>query len=271
MRGPLPLVLRRGPLASGLRRSPLAGVVRQSLLAGALLAGLLASGSALADDDASNYADAWLRLDADRVGLQLWLGATPTVGPIDLAIDGVVSQVYPGAVDPSQNAAFNAAIGDSYRAPTARLELGPALSWGALFVLPKLGIGYDFERQRVAPLVPQTLIIVQAGPVYFESWLQLFLYDVFEEGAQDSFHTRNTLLVALSPALALGAELDATVAVRNFTGSALRGLPIGGVANVQLAPPFTLGLFLGYETQSEARNARHDVIAGRLTATLLWR
>jgi hypothetical protein len=97
------------------------------------------------------------------------------------------------------------------------------------------------------------------------------LYDVFEAGGQDSFHTRNTLLVALSPPLAVGAEVDVTVAFRNFTGSALRSLPIGAVANVQLAPPFTLGLFLGYETQGEARNARHDVIAGRLTATLLWR
>jgi len=77
------------------------------------------------------------------------------------------------------------------------------------------------------------------------------------------------LLVALSPSLALGAEVD--VAFRNFTGSALRSLPIGAVANIQLAPPFTLGLFLGYETQGEARNTRHDFLAGRLTATLLWR
>jgi hypothetical protein len=254
-----------------LRRCSLASVVRRGLLASALLAGLLASGSALADDDAGNYADAWLRLDADRVGLQLWLGATPAVGPVDLAIDVVASQVYPGAVDPSQNAAFNAAIGESYRAPTARLELGPALSWGALFVLPKLGIGYDFERQRVAPLVPQAFIIVQAGPLYFESWLQFLLYDVFEKGAQDSFHTRNALLVALSPPLSVGAEVDVTVAVRNFTGSALRSLPVGAVANVQIASPFTLGLFLGYETQGEARNTRHDFIAGRFTATLLWR
>jgi hypothetical protein len=42
---------------------------------------------------------------------------------------------------------------ERYRAPTARLELGPALPWGGLFVLPKLGI----ERQRVAPLVLQLL------------------------------------------------------------------------------------------------------------------
>jgi hypothetical protein len=46
---------------------------------------------------------------------------------------------------------------ERYRAPTARLELGPALPWGGLFVLPELGIGHDFERQRVAPLVLQLL------------------------------------------------------------------------------------------------------------------
>jgi hypothetical protein len=254
-------VFRRGLVAS----------VRRCLLASVLLGGLLASGSAFANDDTGNYADAWLRLDADRVGLQLWLGATPAVGPVDLAIDVVVSQVYPGAVDPSQNAAFNAAIGESYRAPTARLELGPALSWGGLFVLPKLGIGYDFERQRVTPLVPQAFIVVQGGPLYVESWLQFFLYDLFDDGAQDSFHTRNTLLVALSPPLALGAEVDVTVALQNFTGCGLRSLPLGAVANLQLAKPFTLGLFLGYEFQDEARNARHDFLTGRLTATLLWR
>jgi hypothetical protein len=78
-----------------------------------LLVGLLASGSALANDGAGNYADTWLRLDADHVGLQLRLGATPGVGPVDRAIDVVASQVYPGTIDPSQNAAFNGAIGES--------------------------------------------------------------------------------------------------------------------------------------------------------------
>jgi hypothetical protein len=230
-----------------------------------------AAASSTTSGEESNYADAWLRVDADRVGLQLSLGATPALGAVDLALDVVVSQAYPGALDPSQSQAFNAALADDYRAPSLRLELGPALSWGGLFVLPKLGIGYDFERERVAPLVPQAIIIVQAGPAYLESWLQLFLYDLFEDGAQDSFYTRNLLLVALGEPLALGLELDATVAVQNAAGDCLRSLPFGVVGNVQLLRAFTLGLFLGYETQREARNARHDVIAGRLTATALWR
>jgi hypothetical protein len=112
---------------------------------------------------------------------------------------------------------------------------------------------------------------VQAGPAYLESWLQLFLYDLFEDGAQDSFYARNLLLVALGEPLSLGLELDATVAVQNGAGDTLRSLPIGLVGNVQIVRAFTLGLFLGYETQPEARNSRHDVIAGRLTTTLLWR
>jgi hypothetical protein len=224
-----------------------------------------------AEPDASNYADAWLRLDADRVGVELSAGATPAFGAVDLALDVVLSQAYPGAVDPSQSAAFNAALDDRYRAPSLRLELGPALSWGGLFVLPKLGIGYDFERERVAPLVPQALIIVQAGPGYFESWLQLFLYDLFEDGAQDSFYTRNLLLFALSEPVSLGLELDATVAVQNSAGDALRSLPVGVVGNLQIVRACTLGLFLGLETQREARNSRHDILAARLTTTLLWR
>jgi hypothetical protein len=230
-----------------------------------------AAGADDVEPDASNYADAWLRLDADRVGLELSAGATPALGSLDLALDLVVSQAYPGAVDPSQSAAFNAALDDDYRAPSLRLELGPAFSWGGFFVLPKLGIGYDFERERIAPLVPQAIIIVQAGPGYLESWLQLFLYDLFEDGAQDSFYTRNLLLLALSKPVSLGLELDATVAVQNSAGNALRSLPIGVAGNLQIVRAFTLGLFLGYETQPEARNSRHDVLAGRLTGTLLWR
>jgi hypothetical protein len=246
--------------------------VKRALLCAALAHSTGWSGSALAEvADDGNYADAWLRLDADRVGLQLALGSTPSLGPLDLAIDVVASQAYPGAVDPSQSVAYNAALGDDYRAPTVRLELGPALSWGGLFVLPKLGIGYDFERERFAPLVPQAIIIVQAGPAYLESWLQLFLYDLFEDGAQDSFYTRNQLLVALNEPLSLGVELDATIVVQNGAGDAGRSFPVGVVGNVQVVRAVTLGLFLGYETQPEARNGRHDFAAGRLTATVLWR
>jgi hypothetical protein len=223
------------------------------------------------DADSGNYAHVWLRADSDRVGLQLWAGATPAIGSLDLAIDVVVSQAYPGALDPTQSGAYNAALDDSYRAPSVRLELGPAFSWGGFFVSPKLGIGYDFERERVAPLVPQAFVIVQAGPAYLESWLQLFLYDLLEAGAQDSFYTRNLLLVALGEPVSVGFELDATVAVQNSAGDALRSLPLGLAGNVQVARELTFGLFLGYETQREARRSRGDFVAGRVTATALWR
>jgi hypothetical protein len=223
------------------------------------------------DPDGGNYAHVWARADADRVGLQLWTGATPALGSLDLAIDLVISQAYPGAVDPTQSSAYNLALDDEYRAPSIRLGLGPAFSWGSLFVSPKLGIGYDFERQRLAPLVPQAFVIVQAGPAYFESWQQIFLYDLFEAGAQDSYYTRNLLLVALGEPTSVGLELDATVAIQNSAGDALRSLPFGVAGNVQVARELTFGLFLGYESQPEARNTRGDFVAGRVTATALWR
>jgi hypothetical protein len=137
-------------------------------------------------------------------------------------------------------------------------------------VLPKIGIGYDFERGRVAPLVPQLIFIVQAGPLYLESWHQLFLYDLFADGAQDSYYTRNQLLLALVPEVSVGLELDLTVAVQSSAGD-VRSWPFGVVTNVQLTRTFTVGAFIGYESQREARNSRNDWLAGRLTATALWR
>jgi hypothetical protein len=267
---------------SSTSRRPSRGAQRPSRTsaAGAKLAVAVACTSAstsafAADVDVSsgdgNYASAWLRLDADRVGLQLWLGGTQSVGAVDLALNVVASQSYPGVVDPTQSPAYNAALGESYRAPSVRLELGPALSWGGLFVLPKLGIGYDFERGRVAPLVPQLIFILQGGPGYLESWHQVFLYDLFEAGAQDSYYTRNQLLIALVPEVSIGVETDITVAVKNSAGDAVRSWPVGVVTNMELAPTFTLGAFIGYETQPEARNSRNDSLAGRLTATALWR
>jgi hypothetical protein len=137
-------------------------------------------------------------------------------------------------------------------------------------VLPKIGIGYDFERRRMAPLVPQLILIVQAGPLYLESWHQLFLYDLFVDGAQDSYYTRNQLLLAPVPEVSVGLELDLTVAVQSSAGD-VRSWPFGVVTNVQLTRTFTVGAFIGYESQREARNSRNAWLAGRLTATALWR
>ena len=83
--------------------------------------------------------------------------------------------------------------------------------------------------------------------------------DVFDDGAQDSFYTRDQLLVAFSNHFALGAEIDLTVAIQNSPGKALRSLALGPAAT-----------FSPLETQKSAWNSQHDFVAGRLTATYLW-
>lgn len=252
------------------------GMLRKTLLAVAALAGCgaMARPARARDLDpesqADNYAKVWLRLDADRVGVSLWGGSTLNAGALNLSYDLVVTQAYPGVVDPLQGKEFSARVGNDYRAPTARLELGPAFSTGGLFLLPKVGLGFDFERKKLGPLVPQLMTIVEGGPLYVESWAQVYLYDLFDDGSQDSFYTRDMILVALSNAWALGPQVELTVALQNSPGKALRSLPIGAAVNTNPVEPLTLGLFLGFETQKAARNSEHDFLAGRLTATLLW-
>ncbi|HSU39993.1 MAG TPA: hypothetical protein VLJ38_10500, partial [Polyangiaceae bacterium] len=200
---------------------------------GALVATLLACASTARaadwdpDSEADNYARGWVRLDADRVGVQGWVGTTLPLGRLELAGDVVISQAYSGVVDPLQNAASAAEVGSGYRAPSVRLELGPALSHGAFFFLPKLGLGYDFERQKIAPFVPQLMTIIQGGPLYVESWLQYFVYAAFDHGSQDSFYTLELALVAVDNHLALGVQAELTLATANSPPKHVRSLPLG--------------------------------------------
>lgn len=220
-----------------------------------------------ADSQADNYADLWLRFDADRVGFQGYIGGTTPVGPLLLASNLVVTQTYSGAVDPMRPVA----PADAYdRAPVVRAELGPAFSSGGFFFLPKLGLGYDFERPGLGPFVPQLMTIIQGGPLYVESWVQFFLYDLFDDGAQDSFYTRDMILVALSNSWALGPQAELTLAIQNGAGKTLRSLPVGVAINFAPVEAATFGVFLGYETQPIARNAEDDFMAVRVTATFLF-
>ncbi|MEY2936183.1 MAG: hypothetical protein RL033_6932, partial [Pseudomonadota bacterium] len=220
---------------------------------------------------ADNYAPLWFSLSADRVGAEIAAGGTQPLGPLDLALDVLVSQPFPGVIDPKRNLATALQLDADARAPSARLELGPALSWGGFFVLPKIGLGYDFERQQVTPLVPQLQAIIQAGPAYSETWLQLYLYDLFEAGEQDTLYAREALLVALDNQWAVGLQLELSVAVQNApSGNRWRSFPIGAVANLEISRAWTVGLFAGWETQPEARNGKHDGLAGRAMLTGLW-
>jgi hypothetical protein len=211
-----------------------------------------------------NYSDLWLRLDIDRVAANAWLGGTWSLDAVDVAYDLIVTQAFTGAVDTLD------LLTENYRSPSVRAELGPELDFGALFLLPKVGLGYDFERRGISPLVPQLIGLLQAGPLYFESWLQFYFRDLFDAGAQDSFYTRNFLLLALNNRLAFGPQFELTVALKNAPGKSLRSLPVGGRLNLAFMPELTLGLFLGYETQESGRNSEQDSVTGRITVVYLW-
>lgn len=255
---------------SGRGRGARASVRRAAL--GASLAALAPNRSAAAEvpDPSSrdaNYADVWLRLDADRSAAQAWVGGTKSWSGLDLGANLVLTQYYPGAWDLFQNEVFNAAYEDETRAPAVRAEVGPALLFGGLFIQPKLGLGYDFELETLGPFVPQATIILEAAFLYVEAWAQFHLYSPFESGLQDSFYNRASVLVTCTSRLGVGVQEETTVALRNFQGNGTRSVQVGLVATVLVLPALTVGVFAGADVASAAH---YQVPIGRLTATYLF-
>jgi hypothetical protein len=245
---------------------------QRAMTLGAGLGALAASRSASAEvpDPSSrdaNYADVWLRLDADRSAAQAWLGGTKSWSGFDLGANLVLTQYYPGAWDLFQNEVFNAAYADQTRAPGVRAEVGPALLFGGLFIQPKLALGYDFELETLGPFVPQATIILEAAFVYLEVWAQFHLYSPFESGLQDSFYNRASVLVSCTSRLGVGVQEETTVALANFQGKGTRSVQVGLVATVIVLPALTVGVFAGADVASAAH---YQVPIGRLTATYLF-
>jgi hypothetical protein len=172
----------------------------------------------------------WFRIDSDGLGLQLWVGATHSLGPVDIASD-----IY---VDSGTFAEF---------------DIGPAFSFGPLALTPMVGIGFDWSEQRATSLIaPQLFTILDLDMIYFESWIQGFLYSPFTEGADNDLYTRNFLLAKLSDDFHIGPQMEATLALNNDRDT-LSSLPVGGRINLAYGENNLLGLFLGYETQEDAR------------------
>lgn len=214
----------------------------------------------------ANYADVWLRLDADRSAIQAWVGGTKSWSALDLGGDLVLTQYYPGAWDPLQNEVVNAALQNQTRAPAVRAELGPALLFGNLFVQPKVGLGYDFELDTLN-LVPQATAILEVLFVYLEAWAQFHLYSPFDSALQDSFYARLTALATCDSRFAAGIQSELVSPLKNFQGSGPRSLQVGLAATANVYAPLTLGLFAGVDLASAAR---YHFPVGRLTATYLF-
>jgi hypothetical protein len=214
-----------------------------------------------------NYADVWLRLDADRSAVQAWVGGTKSWSGFDLGANLVFTQYYPNAWDALQNDAVNEALAHQTRAPTLRAEVGPALLFGSLFIQPKIGLGYDFELETIGPLVPQATAILEAAFIYVELWAQFHFYSPFEANLQDSFYARAAVLAAWNSRIGLGLQGETTLALKNFEGPGARSIPLGLVGTVDVWGPLTLGVFAGGDV---ATAAHYHFPVGRLTATYLF-
>jgi hypothetical protein len=208
----------------------------------------------------------WFRVDSDFAGLTLWVGATHDLGGVGLATDvslssGPYSAIASGAVVPFSLAEF---------------DVGPAFAFvnGAVALTPMAGIQFDWSQRRTVALVmPQVFTIVNLGPLYFESWVQLYFYGVFTDGAKirDSLYTRDFLLYKLSDAVALGPNVEVTYL---FDNQQVFSLPVGGAAMLNYGKHSTLLVALGYETDEQARassgGSGDRAIAGRFTFIQTW-
>jgi hypothetical protein len=191
-------------------------------------------------DDPKGY----VRLDTDLDRSLFWIGGAYPVGDVDLQGDLIL-----------ENRLLQA-------------DLGVAFYAGALALLPTVGISFDFGREGFDRLIaPRLFAIIEGGPIYFESWLQLTLRDLFVEGTFDEFYTRDFLLFVVVEQLAFGPQVELTYAVKNGPPDGVVSLPVGG----QIASRWgqaTLALFLGYETADYSRGK--SGLAGRFTFTHAW-
>jgi hypothetical protein len=223
---------------------------------------MAASGDAAAEAPAEESSDppAWFRMDHDSFALQLWFGATHSLGGIDIATDIYVNS-----------------------ATAAEFDIGPAFTLDSVILTPMIGVTFDWSQKRMVNIVPQLYTIFSSGDIYAENWIQVFLNSPLTDDAGDDFYTRLFVTFKVGEHVAVGPQVEATLAINdNFVAGAgavpdsgreagLVSLPIGGVMNLNYGAGNTLGLFLGYETQSDAQLPPTDrALAGRFTFIKTW-
>lgn len=189
----------------------------------------------------------WFRVDTDALETQFWVGATHSLGSVDIASDIYVVGSF------------------------AEFDIGPSFSFGNLALTPMVGLGFDFSTTDVSSLIaPQLFTIYDAEKLYFESWIQVFVNSIFTEGAEDSFYTRNFLLYKLADEIAVGPQAELTYRINEedmMFERATTSLPVGGRVNLGYGAKNTLGIFLGYETKA---TDGADGVAGRFTFVRSW-
>lgn len=190
----------------------------------------------------------WFRLDLDSLGPQLWFGATHKLGGVAVASDIYVTGTF------------------------AELDLGVTLTFGNLSLTPMAGIGFDFATYDVASIIaPQLFTTYIQGPIYFDSWIQVFFTSPFVDGARDLVYVRAFVVYKLTELFAIGPQVETSFYLNETMDGAgddgLGALPVGAQVNVGYGGNSTLGIFLGYETQYEGDGAG---ITGRFTFVRTW-
>ncbi len=213
----------------------------------------------------------WFRVDSDGLGLQLWFGATHDLGGVGLATD-----IY---IDSGTLAEF---------------DLGVEIPIGeSVLLIPMVGLALDWSEMRPTTLVaPQLFAYLDFSPVYIEYWGQFFFTSPLasddvdsgdgatseKDAAGDTMYNRLQLFFNISDTVALGPQVEATVALNDAAGDGLTSLPVGLGTNIGYGENNTLGLWLGYETKKDARVAADELgggvtergIVGRFTFVKTW-
>ena len=219
-------------------------------------ASAVASAAAPAEEEESSSVPGWFRIDSDAVGLQLWAGATHSLGGVDIATDMYVTA---------------GPLGLSY----GEFDIGPAFTLldGGLIITPMVGISFSWMEKRTAAIVPQLYFTGSFGPIYFESWWQMFLNKPFMETATNSLYSRNFLTYSISDHFALGPAIEPTFGMGDGQDTVI-SMPVGGIVKLNYGENNTFLGFLGYETNEDARAAAGGsgdrALAGRLTFVRNW-
>lgn len=188
----------------------------------------------------------YMRVDTDKLGTQIWFGATHQWRSTDIASD-----VY--------------LVGT-----TAELDVGPVFPVGQyLAVSPMAGLVLDLGATDLTGIAPQFYVYLTAGRWYLESWETAFIA-ASDEYRPHTFSDRTFLLCSLSDQLALGPHAELSLNLEDTdAASRLTSLALGGAAQLGYGDSNTLLVFAGYETRKDARGGG-DGIAGRVTFIREW-
>lgn len=209
---------------------------------------------------------AWMRIDSDFIGLQLWAGATHMLSDTI----GIATDIY-------LNAPFSSTT------TLGEFDLGPAFIAGKFTITPMLGGQWDLWHHRMNSLVPQLYITGGGGdPVYMELWVQNYENVVFSKAlGTNNLYFRYFIDFTLGKYMAVGPEAELLIGLNKngklpgFYAPDLGHVSASGKANTIVSLPVGLNfnftnygknnnlmLFAGYETMKTDTKAH---LAGRLT------